>query len=312
MEPIAPASSGHRMPVALTLFGILVIVVIAIGLLIHFALPGGFKGVISAQSLPQELYGASLIASVEGKSSVYTRQPFWYAARRVPGAVTGASTNGDVILARTEAGYSVFEGNTLRTQVNQPIEAPSIPPVVSAIMYAQQVQNEDLESTGPRTGGSRITNPAHWQIQLLLANASSATPVIAGYAPLFIDDSSFLFVAADGIYRYTLESGHITKLLDRVFPVVVTPVIQSPDRTLIAFRDLVTRSTSIYQLDADSLKLVMEMSEHFQSPTLSNTALYDVKGTPTGAEVWKYPFDGSSAEMIHVFPRELAITDIVF
>ena len=155
-------------------------------------------------------------------------------------------------------------------------------------------------------------NSAQYEIKIYSPANGKISRIISGYAPLFLDETHFLFFGASGVYRYDLISGSAEKVLNQPFVFVFGTILQSPDRNLFAFTDPIKEKTYVYKNDGSGVDLVMEIPEIVFSPALSNDALYGVKGPAQGGEVWKYPLGISKAQLVHRFPWSLAISRIVF
>ena len=89
-------------------------------------------------------------------------------------------------------------------------------------------------------------------------------------------------------------------------------MVLSPDHSLVTFRDLVAQTTLVYRLSPMGASLVVEVPELLASLGLSNTALYNMKRTDAGSELWRYGFKGAAPEKVQVFPQELNIVQIIF
>ncbi len=265
----------------------------------------------NAYTLPQELKSAVMLASVGGDTTVYLPQKFSY--KKMPyrgGDIDAVTQNGKTVITVRKEGaeYILEENGSERIREVLPIAAPSLEPrSAGSIIYAQAVEPQ-------KEAVSQISmvNSGQYEIRIYSPSNGKTARIISGYAPLFLDSNHFLFFGASGVYRYDLISGSAEKVLNQPFVFVFGTILQSPDRALFAFTDPIKEKTYVYKNNGSSVDLVMEIPEIVFSPALSNDALYGVKGTAQGGEVWKYPLGISKAQLVHRFPWSLAISRIVF
>lgn len=318
MEPSFPTVSlaGYRRSITLRVLGFFAGAVIALAVFALVKAPGGMLGAWSILTLPAELRESMLVIQKGGgESAAYTPGSLWQAT---PGTFRGTPAsfsyeNGNVLAIRVmESDTSVLEENGVeRVRAGGMLAAPSKAPYTNVIAYAERIRAHTEPPTDLPPQFS-LVSPEEWDIQLQLPGNAPSERLVSGYAPLFFDDTLLFFISPSGIYRYNLTTGEAVRVLDRRFPITVGPVLQSPDRTLIGLRDPIAKATLVYRVHETELLLVREVPEVLFSPALSNDALYDLKGTQTGGEVWKYAFDGGEPVRIHTFPTSLVISRIVF
>ncbi|MEK7494258.1 MAG: hypothetical protein AAB519_00310 [Patescibacteria group bacterium] len=254
--------------------------------------PGSFHGVWSALTLPQELKQVKILSESEAGSTIYLPESFSY--KKYP-----YTEEGSILLRQKGEKY---------------LGSSSVAPNEELVVFSQEIEADEKGSVPEIKIPAHISgvNPAHSEIMLFFPRESKTERIVSGSTPLFLDDTHFLFFATSGLYRYDLQSGNATKLLDHTFPIVLDPVLQSPDRKAIAFYDPSVEATVIYRVDGDKLSFIREIPQILVSPSFSNTALYDLRGADAGTEVWKYDFEGTEARKIHIFPRALSISRIAF
>ena len=269
----------------------------------------------SAYTLPQELKGALLLSSKGSETTAYVPQTFCYKKMPYRGGNTSAFTRQErniVLTVRKEDQEYILEENGVeRIRETLPIATPSLEPSSGRIIYAQAVKPEmELETKlSPQTS---TVDPSHYEVRVYFPSSGKTERIISGYAPLFLDDTNFLFFVGSGVYRYNLTSGTAEKVLDQTFSSVFGPVLQSPDRTLVLIKDPLKRMTSVYRVTETGLTLVTQIPRLLISPTLSNDALYEVEGGKQEGHVWKYTFDTTEPQLIHTFPSTLSIIRVVF
>lgn len=308
-------------PRTLLLIGVLIVIIgILASAIWILQTPGGVRAAISATTLPEELRDATVIANQrQPQSNAYVPRAFWYEEVALGDGRITALTQGNtstVVVRMTPAGeYQLYEDDVVRVRSQAAIHVPAVAPNGKIIAYARMAEETHAETAvaSPAIPPHIMpVNPADTDIEILQTLRSEGVRVVSGYAPLFIDDARFIFFTPAGVYRYDLGSGAIAKLLTRPFPYMIGAVMQSPDRSLIAFSDPVTATTVVYRVGEQELAQVTELPGLMFSMALSDHALYEVKGTQAGADIWRYLFDGSTPVKIHTFPVELAVGRLTF
>ncbi len=299
---------------AFTVGSALAVIVGALGVVLFGV--GGWQGAYSALTLPTELTDAVFISSKDGHAAAYSKGMGWYQRHmQVEGSAASFTRDADALLAVSmsddETYLLRYNGNDIVTS-SQQLAVPARAPYAKIVAYAQRIHEEDAREREDLPQRVIAALPGQWEIGVHLLKNGTNQKVVAGYAPLFIDDTQFLFFTSSGIYRYNLETGNAQQLLSRSFPVLIGPVLQSPDRTLIAFFDPATRVTEVYRIEDTGLRAVATISEHLAAPAISNEAVYDLKGKPTGAEVWRYGLRGEVPVHVYTFPFNLSFSRIVF
>lgn len=298
----------------LLIAGLSLLLLIVIGLMTFFLGKSFIAETWSAYTLPQELRSAVLISVKEDETTTLSPQIYQYKKTwQSIGDTTMFVRSGGNTLAviKSDSKYLLKENDEERVRSDLPIMAVSQAPNSKAILYAQAIELEK-ESRPAVPQGIVAINPLSYEIRLYLPTVGKNERVISGYAPLFINDTQFLFFAYSGLYMYDLQSGVGKTLLEKTFPVIFGPILQSPDRSLISFSDVVKKVTYVYRLKDSELSLILETPEILIRPALSNTALYEIKNKENGSEIWKYDFGVSKPQLIHTIPRSLGLNRIVF
>lgn len=312
MEPSfeTVSRSGARHTLALKLVGVAAGVAIAVAAIALIVSPTAVLGPWSTYGLPDELRSAGLVVREGERAAVYVPGMLWYervSEQGMPGDFV--RTDGSTLSVSREGGkYVLRENGEVRVSSDAALAAPSQAPYTKAIAYAVRFHGHGESTKIP--AHVSIANPGEWEVHLYLPQTGTSQKVVSGYAPLFIDDTRFFFFTSRGVYRYDLTTGTAEQVLARSFPILITPVLQSPDRTMLAVRDA-ANTTSIYQVNDGELVLARTIDEMLATLALTNKAFYDVRGTGNGTEVWRYGLTGEPA-LVHTFPSALPITRLVF
>ena len=273
---------------------------------------GGFRG-------GDELARSTLAGVSGGAVNTYT-----YEHQETPlhtYSTTGriALTSGDAhyFSIRTEGKEYVLEQDGKEiTRSTIKLDAPSMSPNGDIIAYSghpDMYDIEDAKAGRKNPEGLVLARPSDWHVETYEPKTKKTTRIAAaGYGPVFLNNSEFVYFGPDGLNRYDLTKGTAVRIIERKFSVTVGPVVLSPDHSLVAFRDLAAQTTLVYRLSPMGASLVVEVPELLASVGLSNTALYNMKRTDAGSELWHYGFKGGVAEKVRVFPKELNLVQIIF
>jgi hypothetical protein len=268
----------------------------------------------SAYTTPPELKNATFITVKDNNPIASRVNSYKYSKiqHNVGDIVMFSNDENNVLAVRQSGQESVLEFNGVEMVRNVlPIATPSLSPDSNTLLYSQSIQTE-TKSNNIKSQGMIATDPSLYEIRAVFSSTKNDTRVISGYAPNFINDNEFVFLASSGIYLYNKQSGTGKILLEKNFSTVFGPVLQSPDRSLIAFADTSRKVTAVYRIKDSSVELVFETTSILIKPALSDTALYDMKATEHGSEIWKYDFGVSEPQLIHTIPRSLGLNRIVF
>lgn len=179
----------------------------------------------------------------------------------------------------------------------EPITTAALSPNKKQVVYAKQ-----------REGIEASRDAADWDVILFFPATSKNIVVSPGFAPFFIDDTHVARFTNAGIYVIDTVTSTQTELLKQEFKQMLPGFSQSPDHTLIAWSDPVTKSTLVYRTGS-SLTRVMAFDGFVPLFALGNSALYRMKLTPEGTTIYRYSFTSTdSARMIHTLPVSLQIS----
>ena len=313
LEPEAPiVRDPHRIWFIVGALSLLLITAVAYFL---WKPPSFVAKVWSALTLPQELRSATFITGNATESRAYKVHSFQYSKipYRVGSSAMFSQEGNDTLTVSQASEEYLLEANGVEiVRSILPIATPSQTPDSKRIVYAQAIDVMVQKPEASALQGIIASDPLRYEIRLAIGSDGKNERIISGYAPLFIDENQFIFFAYSGLYQYDLQSGVGKILLKKNFPVIFGPVLQSPDRSLIAFADVAKNVTYVYKIKDSQLTLVLEAPTILARPALSNTALYEIKGKKEVTEIWKYDFGVHDPRLIYSVPRSLNLTRIVF
>ncbi len=283
-------------------FGIIllvfIVILIAAAATLFFYRP--FAEAVNARLLPLELQNAEFIS--RGSTGAYT----YVDGRLLPGPYGAAvfykdSPEEKLAITRTQEGsYGIeFNGSVVITSP-EPILSVTLSPDGTQIAYARQLAGKD---------GSKAAED--FEVILFLPASGTSITVSPGFAPFFIDDSHLGRFTNAGIYSIDLANSTQTELLRQPFAQALQSFSQSPDRTLIAWSDPITKATYAFRV-GESLERILSVPEYMPLLSLGNDALYRLRLTRTGTAVLRYPWgEGSSPRLLYWLSRSLEINSIV-
>ena len=253
-----------------------------------------------------------LVARDGEGAAAYVPGTLWFERAEGSGAPDSfVRTETSVLTVSREAdAYVLRENGIERVRSDAALAAPSQAPYTKAIAYA--VRFHEPEERAGIPAHVPVVSPGEWEVHLYLPQTGTTERVVSGYAPLFVDDTHFLFFTSGGIYRYDLATGAAEQVLARAFPLLVSPVLQSPNRNLVVVRDVAANTTTVYQVNGSELVPARVIDQLLPAPALSADALYDLRGTGSGTGVWKYGLAGGEPVLTHTFPAALPIIRLIY
>jgi hypothetical protein len=141
----------------------------------------------------------------------------------------------------------------------------------------------------------------------IAVNGAQPALVAYGYAPAYLDVSHLVYFSPGGIVVRDLKSGATSLLFARA---TSTPLYEqvkySPDRTMMLWTDAKTDETVLARV-TDTSYAPVHVFVGLKDAVLTDTALYGIRPSPQGSQLWRYALDGSSAAAVLTFPQSLRI-----
>lgn len=257
---------------------------------------------VSIKTLPSELREATFLSySEESGSALYAVNGMKFASSPHPSTiVVGVPSHKHELLVTYEPSSSLYRielGGVVLVESAERIMGASVSPDGRQVAYASQIKGKE---------GSK--NPDDWHITMVYPATKKSLEYGIGFSPFFIDDSTLGRFSGTGIYSVQLKTGSSTELLHARF-VQIVPVIQSPDRTLIAWSNVIVKSSFVYRVGS-SFELVTKIPEYMSLIALGNTNLYRLQLQKQGTEVWEYSLTDAAFKKINMIPAHLHIIGI--
>lgn len=161
-------------------------------------------------------------------------------------------------------------------------------------------------STTSRIPRAATVTTSQWRVYVA-DTSGKATLIASGYAPAFLDDTHLMYFAPGGIAIHDLQTND-TILLNRLAAssTIGSIVRYSPDRTLVLWTDVSGYQSVLARVSTNSYEVIHSFGG-LASPILTNTYIYDVRGSSDGSDLWRYALDGSAVTKILTFPAALNV-----
>lgn len=271
-------------------------------------LPGSLGRAISALTLPAELRDARLVSSSPRGTDVYVHEGLSYAhAAHIAGAVR--------TLAPTErGGYAALARELDGTSQRLIVDGLLVATGASIRTVAVSTDGRRVAYVEAADGSDYAVDPAGWAVRVYYPDPQTVQEVGSGFAPFFIDDSTLGYFTAAGIFAVDLETGAARALLREPVTHPHDTTLVAPDRSHIAWEDA-GGEVQVYALGLEGVMLVGSFSfaevPGASSVALGTNAVYAIRPTNGGSEVWRQGFDGSLTR-IAVLPPSLETTALAF
>jgi len=218
--------------------------------------------------------------------------------------------NGEVvsIVKASNGSYQLNIGSTAAFSSIDPIRDLSLSSDGHRVGFTSSA--EIATSSRELYGSHAILAPLSSYAQLYYVPSKKVVTLGPGVAPLFRDNAHVIRFSPGGIIETDLSTGNETVLLTRSFSILSGPILQSPDRSLIAFTDTVANTIFVYRFSESTLELVAKFDASFVPEALGNSGLYELRYENGRSTVWKHSFKGQEAHKAGTFPPGFRITAI--
>ncbi len=258
--------------------------------------------IASSVTLPTPLQHAIFSLSENDRVVLYKKDGFRFVRMERDGNVTAMAqgTNGNVYLEVPSATSTIMflhvgdKAVTLTT----PAYSVSASPNQKNIAFAEKNNPSDP------------VEMRRWRIQTFSVDFSTEPGAFStGVIAYYINDTNLIRFTEGGIYKYDFLNRTSTLLHAENFLQKPSFVSLSPDRTLIGWTDIFTRTTTIYKITPSKLEKVASFNRKFAgNAVLGNDVLYEVRPVGSKSELWQIQFD-SSEKLLQVLP--FAATSII-
>lgn len=304
--PIPASKKGIRK----TLLVILVALVV-LGFMLPFVviLVGGS---VAARSLPA---GTHFLAESKKGTVTYTAQAFWFSMHVSDATLVSAderSPNSARIVRSSDGMYTLLLGTTTIISTSTPLFGVSVSPDGNTVAYAH-----GLIASPPFQAPHQIPTTTYdsntSKVAIHSINGGTTVDIGPGSAPLFFDATHVLYFAPAGAYMADLKTGSSTLLLAQHFNQAPVAVLQSPDRTHVAWRsNTAPRKATVYRVTASNIQKIAELPyDNVSSSALGNDAIYFVRHSPLMTQVTRQAFDEKAPRQVTMLPSLFNVTRIV-
>jgi len=261
-------------------------------------------------TLPKDLHDAQFLTkNMRNEQSTYG---FSYLPDDA-GFLLGIERVGDSILRATlmpDGTYLLSRNGEVLISRTEPLALPTLSPNGKIIAFTESADGTQLDP-GTRQAGTRSFLELRNLRSVLYYPASGKTVTIgAGAAPLFLDDTHIIRFSPGGIIMTDLTTGNETVLLQQSLASLNGPVLQSSDRTLVTMTDRVAGKTYVLRVSPSSAETVAEFDVAIVPAALTESALYELRNTTSGVDLWRHALDGSSEKKVTSFPDTFRVSAI--
>lgn len=299
--PAAQVDTSKRRTSVIIASIIGVVVLLALGAYVFTKLPIAEQ--VSALMLPKELQGARFISSSPQGTVVYEHTGNTYQPRmRFEGSV-------DSVVATID-GYAGIKRSVDGARVQIVHQQDIVTEHASVRSLNASPDGRRVAYVETKDGTPYASDPAGWTVKVYYPDPGTTQTVGAGFAPFFLSNTALAWFTTLGAYQMDLERGTISSLLTERFTQPFEEVMVSPNHMVVA-RKAADRSVRVYRIEGTSMTLVDTYTiAGAGSYALGNDALYGIKGTEGGSEIWRQGFDGSLRRLT-VMPPTLGVTGLI-
>lgn len=126
-----------------------------------------------------------------------------------------------------------------------------------------------------------------------------------GYAPAFLDDTHVAYFDATGVSVRNLDTNESVRLT--AFPTgsqLGTLVQYSPDRSLVMWADEANAASIVARISPTSYEH-KGIIPHPANLALFNTAVYELRPSGAGMQLWRHGIDGENPHVVATLPERL-------
>jgi len=312
LPPIA-GSHPERRRLIIGVSAVVVVLAIVVGIAAALFLYSPFATFRSALLMPKELKGALFLADTQkGGTIAYALKGTSYVDAGVDGTLVSASdTNGAQILMNKDTIYSVTLGGKTILATSTPVAGVSHSPDGAAVAFASQTGSSQRLAFEGFMLPLLTIDGTEWRIIYSRTTGVASTEAYGptGTSPLFLDDSHIAYFSPAGISVLDTKSMQTTAVLNRQFRDVPLNVLQSPDRTLIGYRDVQAKTVTIYKVSPTSAEVVatLPIQRRTTSLTLGNDGIYMLHISDFGTVITKQNFTGGAVRTLTILPKAMQV-----
>lgn len=311
--PVTPPRPSKKRAI-IVVIAIIVVLAILGGIGAAFFLYSPLATFRSALLMPKELKGALFLADTQAEGTVaYVLKGTSYGKVEVDGTLVSASdTDGAQILMNKDTIYTItLDGKTVLA-TSSPVAGVSGSPDGSGVAFAVQTgSTHRLTFEGFMLPFLSIDG-TEWRIVYSHASGAASTEAYGptGASPLFLDDSHIAYFSPAGMSVLDIKSMQTSSILTRQFRDVPLNVLQSPDRTLIGYRDTQAKTVTIYKVNPTGAEEVatLPIPKSITSFSLGNDGLYMLHLSKNfGTVITKQNFTGGAAHTVTILPKSMQV-----
>ena len=265
----------------------------------------------SAYTLPPELKKATFISMQENTTTLLSVSGARFKKEVLKGVLISADEreqNTAQIILDENGVYNIFLNRKNIYATSSPLAGVSVSPDGTMVAYAHGT-TPLMPLEVPQLIPNSSFDSRAWSVTVLSLASGALLEVGAGAAPLFIDSTNLLHFAPGGVFITDVRAQKKNFVLPGVFINATVSTLQSPDRTLVGWKDSFSNTVTIYRVSVNGLEKVADMTNTGAgSHTLGNDALYRTYRSIYGGGIMKQGFGETEAYKVGFLPSLYPIT----
>jgi hypothetical protein len=264
--------------------------------------------------MPSELRTATFISSQQDTTTLLHVAGLKFQKEVIDGVLISAderAPNSARIILDKKGIYTLFLNGKSLYATSSPLAGVSVSPDGTMIAFAEggvPLKPLDKPQLIP---GSRFDSRS-WKVLVLALASGAKTELGAGSAPLFLDATHVLYFAPGGIFSIDLKAQKKTLVQPGVFNLASVTVLQSPDRTVMGWRDGTSNAISIFRVRTDGVEKIGDITPiGGGASALGTTAVYSARQSAYGGTLQKQGFTQAKSHTVGSLPSNLSIIRIM-
>ncbi len=256
----------------------------------------------SIVTMPGELKKATFVSEEKTTSVLRRASGITFKKETILGTLVSADTrapNSARIVLDSTGTYNLFLNGKNIYATTSPLAGVSVSPDGTMVAYAHGTEPLVSKVASYLTPLASFDSRS-WSISVFTPASGARVEVGFGSSPLFVDSTHLLHFAPGGVFITDVKAGTQKFVLPGIYNIAQVGVLQSPDRTLVAWKDTTTKTITVYRVGTDALEKLASLAYKGGggSYTLGNDAFFYVKNAPSARGIWKQGFEDKDAHKV--------------
>lgn len=255
---------------------------------------------------PSELKNALFVSAPTGQdATLLSYQKGFVPVPNQPAHLREAARQGTHIAAITEDKgifTAWYDGASIEASAF-PKRGIALSPLGDRVAFA--------ESASSTTASKSSTD---WNVVVIDTASGARTVYPSGFAPFFLKEDSILMFSIDGLKIFEGGSAAPSILLSTPFADAGMPVSVAPNHRGFLFMDPETEQPTIdyFTIPGITVKTYTRFAPHADTTyVLDNRALYELRTTAKGTEIWSETMDHPASSLLYTVPAAVGLKSII-